>query len=94
MDINEKVLQLFEENKYAEALGLLEQAVIEERTVQSLNNLAWMYVFEEEDHDRTVYKGSKVIEKLGENSGFGRLGENVQLERMSENEKEESNLYW
>lgn len=74
MDINEKALQLFEENKYAEALGLLEQAVIEERTVQSLNNLVWMYVFEEEDHDRTVYKGSKVIEKLGENSGFGRFG--------------------
>ncbi|GEN84514.1 hypothetical protein SLU01_28260 [Sporosarcina luteola] len=60
MDINEKALQLFEENKYAEALGLLEQAVIEERTVQSLNNLAWMYVYEEED----VHRAKPLLEEV------------------------------
>lgn len=52
MTTNEKALQLFEGNKYTEALGLLEQAVTEERTVQSLNNLAWMYLYEEEDAHR------------------------------------------
>ncbi|MCM3638912.1 hypothetical protein M3152_14510 [Sporosarcina luteola] len=52
MAINEKALQFFEDNNYTEALELLEQAVIEERTVQSLNNLAWMYLYEEEDAHR------------------------------------------
>ena len=52
MSINEKALQLFEANEYSEALGLLEQAVKEERTVQALNNLAWMYLYEEEDAKR------------------------------------------
>lgn len=49
VNLNEKALQLFEANVYDEALALFEQAVNEKRTVQSLNNLAWMYMYEEED---------------------------------------------
>ncbi|MDN4608222.1 tetratricopeptide repeat protein [Sporosarcina highlanderae] len=52
VNLNEKALQLFEENAYDEALDLLEQAVEKGRTVQSLNNLAWMYMYEEEDVQR------------------------------------------
>lgn len=60
MTSNEKALQLFEDNKYKEALVLLEQAVREERTVQSLNNLAWMYVYEEED----VHRAKPLLEEV------------------------------
>ncbi|MHC8515922.1 tetratricopeptide repeat protein [Sporosarcina sp. ITBMC105] len=49
VNLNEKALQLFEVNEYDAALALLEQVVKEKRTVQSLNNLAWMYLYEEED---------------------------------------------
>lgn len=49
MTLNENALQHFEENEYDKALDLLEQAVGEKRTLQSLTNLAWMYLNEEED---------------------------------------------
>lgn len=49
MTLNEKALQQHADNEYDSALDLLKQAVDEKRTVQSLNNLAWMYLYEEED---------------------------------------------
>ncbi|MBY0223119.1 hypothetical protein ABZ756_05045 [Mammaliicoccus sciuri] len=50
--MNKKALQLFENNQYDEALSLLEKVAKAERTVQSLNNLAFMYLYEEEDVNR------------------------------------------
>ena len=49
MTINKKALYLFENNRYAEAFQLFKEAVKEERNVQSLNNLAWIYLNEEEN---------------------------------------------
>ena len=48
MNINEKAIEMFEQNKYEEAMELFQQAVHKSRDVQSLNNLAWMYFYEEE----------------------------------------------
>ena len=38
MNINEKAIEMFEQNKYEEAMELFQQAVHESRDVQSLNN--------------------------------------------------------
>lgn len=46
---NAKALMLFEQNEYDAALALLKRLAEEQRDVQSLNNLAWMYLHEEED---------------------------------------------
>ena len=46
MTLNKEALMLFENNQYDEALHLFEEAVKVERTVQSLNNLAWIYLYE------------------------------------------------
>ncbi|MBP3970194.1 hypothetical protein KAF80_14225 [Bacillus sp. WL1] len=51
MNINEKAIEMFEQNKYEEAMELFHRAVHESRGVQSLNNLAWMYFYEEENDD-------------------------------------------
>ncbi|MFD1928225.1 tetratricopeptide repeat protein [Sporosarcina siberiensis] len=52
MSLNQKALLLFESNQYNEALASFERAVSKERTVQALNNLAWMYLYEEEEAQR------------------------------------------
>lgn len=54
MNINQKAIRKLEENKYEKALELFHQAVTESRDVQSLNNLAWMYLYEEEEYDKAL----------------------------------------
>ncbi|WP_102272473.1 tetratricopeptide repeat protein [Cytobacillus massiliigabonensis] len=49
MNINQKAIELLEENKYDESLKLFKEAVEISRDVQSLNNLAWIYCNEEEN---------------------------------------------
>ncbi|MFB5198527.1 tetratricopeptide repeat protein [Neobacillus sp. KR4-4] len=50
MNINQKAIELLEENKYDESLKLFQQALQELRDVQSLTNLAWIYCHEEDDY--------------------------------------------
>ncbi|MBE7149361.1 tetratricopeptide repeat protein [Bacillus mycoides] len=54
MNINEKAIEMFEQNEYEEAMELFQQAVHESRGVQSLNNLAWMYFYEEENDGKAL----------------------------------------
>ncbi|WP_026691978.1 tetratricopeptide repeat protein [Peribacillus kribbensis] len=49
MNTNQRANELLERNQYEEALRLFKKAVLESRTVQSLNNLAWIYSNEEDD---------------------------------------------
>ncbi|MGM9944870.1 MAG: tetratricopeptide repeat protein [Lysinibacillus sp.] len=60
MTINKKALYLFENNRYAEAFSLFKEAVKEERNVQSLNNLAWIYLNEEEN----LNKAKELLEEV------------------------------
>lgn len=46
---NAKALILLEQNEYDESFALLKKLAGEQPSVQSLNNLAWMYLREEED---------------------------------------------
>ena len=57
---NKKALMLFEQNEYAEAFALLKKLAEESPSVQSLNNLAWMYLREEEEMD----EAEKVLEQV------------------------------
>ncbi|MGG3892062.1 tetratricopeptide repeat protein [Metabacillus fastidiosus] len=54
MNINQKAIEMFEQNEYEEAMELFQQAVHESRDIQSLNNLAWMYLYEEENDDKAL----------------------------------------
>jgi tetratricopeptide (TPR) repeat protein len=63
MTLNKEALMLFENNQYDEALHLFEEAVKVERTVQSLNNLAWIYLYEEEDLYRAKMNLEEVMEQ-------------------------------
>ena len=49
LNTNQKAIELFEQNDYKEALSLFQKALSESRNIQSLNNLAWMYSYEEEN---------------------------------------------
>lgn len=49
MNLNQKAIELLEENKYDESLILFKEALERSRDVQSLNNLAWIYCNEEDD---------------------------------------------
>lgn len=60
--LNEKALTLFENNQYRDALRVFEEAVKVNRTVQSLNNLAWMYLYEEEDAQQAKMLLEEVVE--------------------------------
>lgn len=62
MSTNQKALELFEQNEYEKALKLFRQAVEESRNIQSLNNLAWMYSYEEEDDQKALKLLKEVIE--------------------------------
>lgn len=76
MSLNKKALQLFENNQYDEAILLLENVVKAERTVQSLNNLAFMYLYEEEDVNRAKPLLEEVILKKPQSHfPFSMLGE-------------------
>lgn len=49
VNTNQRALITLETNDYEEALKLFKLAVKESRNIQSLNNLAWFYIHEEED---------------------------------------------
>ncbi len=69
MNINEKAIGMFEQNKYEEAMELFQQAVHKSRDVQSLNNLAWMYFYEEENDEKALELIREVV-KLNPSSYF------------------------
>lgn len=69
MNINEKAIEMFEQNEYEKAMELFHRAVQESRGVQSLNNLAWMYFYEEENVDKALELIKEVI-KLTPSSYF------------------------
>ncbi|MED3764342.1 tetratricopeptide repeat protein [Ureibacillus terrenus] len=62
MSTNEKAIELYERNETRKSLELFHQAVEESRDVQSLNNLAWMYLYEEEDVDRAFELIKEAVE--------------------------------
>lgn len=49
LSANQKAIMLFEQNAYDEALMLFQKLAHDAPSVQSLNNLAWMFLREEED---------------------------------------------
>ena len=63
MNTNQKALDLFEQNEYEKALELFQQAVRESRNIQSLNNLAWIYSYEEENDHKALELIKEVIQK-------------------------------
>ncbi len=69
MNINEKAIEMFEQNKCEEAMELFHRAVHESRGVQSLNNLAWMYFYEEENDEKALELIKEVV-KLNPSSYF------------------------
>ncbi|OJD65633.1 hypothetical protein BAU26_10845 [Bacillus sp. N35-10-4] len=69
MNSNERAIEMFEQNKYEEAMELFQQAVHKSRGVQSLNNLAWMYFYEEENDDKALELIREVV-KLNPSSYF------------------------
>ncbi len=54
MNTNQKAIELFEQNDYEEALELFQKALRESRNIQSLNNLAWIYSYEEENDQKAL----------------------------------------
>lgn len=54
LNTNQKAIEFFEQNKYEKAMELFHQVANESRDIQSLNNLAWMYLYEEENVDRAL----------------------------------------
>lgn len=62
MNINQKALELFEQNEYEKALELFRHAAKESRNIQSLNNLAWMYSYEVEDDNKALVLVKEVIQ--------------------------------
>lgn len=54
LNINQKAIELLEENKYDESLKIFQEAVIISRDVQSLTNLAWIYCYEEDDYTKAL----------------------------------------
>ncbi len=80
---------MFEQNEYEEAMELFQQAVRESRDVQSLNNLAWMYLYEEENDDKALELISEVV-KLNPSSYFpyNILGEIYMKQKKWEEAKE------
>ncbi|PFK36419.1 hypothetical protein COI93_16125 [Bacillus cereus] len=76
MNLNQQAIELLEKNKYEESLKLFEKAVQVSRDVQSLNNLAWMYIYEEEDTETAFELMKEVIEmKPSSHFPYNLLGE-------------------
>ncbi len=69
MNLNQKAIELLEENKYDESLKLFKKAVEIKRDVQSLNNLAWVYCHEEDDDTSALPLLEEVI-NMNPNSHF------------------------
>ncbi|CAM4205242.1 tetratricopeptide repeat protein [Bacillus manliponensis] len=61
LNTNEKAIALLEQNEYQEAFTLFKQAVEESRDVQSLTNLAHIYMYEEEDVDEVIHLLKEVL---------------------------------
>ena len=62
MNTNQKAIDFFDKNDYEEAMKLFHQAVKESRDIQSLNNLAWMYSYEDEDDEKALVLIQEVID--------------------------------
>jgi tetratricopeptide (TPR) repeat protein len=69
LNTNQKALEFFNQNEYQKALKLFKRAVIESRDIQSLNNLAWMYLYEEEN-DEEAFKLIQEVILMNPNSYF------------------------
>ncbi len=69
LNTNQKAIELFEQNEYDEALELFRKAISESRNIQSLNNLAWMYSYEQEDDLKALELIKEVI-AMNPNSYF------------------------
>lgn len=54
MNINQKAIELLEENRYEESLKLFQEALRLSRNIQSLTNLAWIYCYEEYDDSKAI----------------------------------------
>ncbi|KXO02564.1 hypothetical protein AYK81_05010 [Bacillus thuringiensis] len=67
MNSNEKAIEMFEQNKYEEAMELFQQAVHKSRGVQSLNNLAYFY---EEENDDKAFELIREVVKLNPSPYF------------------------
>ncbi len=61
MNTNQRAIDLFDKNEFEEAMKLFHQAVKESRNIQSLNNLAWMYSYVEEDDEKALALIKEVI---------------------------------
>lgn len=86
LNTNQKAIEMFEQNEHELAMELFHQAVKECRDVQSLNNLAWMYLYEEEDAEQALELIQEAVQ-LNPTSYFpyNILGEAyIQLERWEE----------
>lgn len=86
MNTNQRAIEAFEQNEHERVMELFHQAVNERRDVQSLNNLAWMYLYEEEDAEQALELIQEAVQ-LNPASYFpyNILGEAyIQLERWEE----------
>lgn len=86
MNTNQRAIESFEQNETEKAMELFHQAVKECRDVQSLNNLAWMYLYEEEDVKQALELIQEAV-KMNPSSYFpyNILGEAyIQLERWED----------
>jgi hypothetical protein len=54
LNINQKAIELLEQNEYEESLKLFQEAVKISRDIQSLTNLAWIYCNEEYDDSKAL----------------------------------------
>ncbi|MCI0767687.1 tetratricopeptide repeat protein [Bacillus sp. TL12] len=76
MNLNELAIELLEKNEYEESLKLFKKAVQVARNVQSLNNLAWIYIYEEQDTETAFELMKEVIEmKPSSHFSYNLLGE-------------------
>lgn len=62
MNLNEKAIDLLEQNDYEAALATFQQVVEKSRDVQSLTNLAWVLTNEEDDFDQAIELLQEVIQ--------------------------------
>jgi len=62
LSANQKAIEYLESNEYDKSLDLFHEAVRESRNVQSLNNLAWIYLHEECDKETALTLIKEAIE--------------------------------
>ncbi|PFS01288.1 hypothetical protein COK38_11995, partial [Bacillus cereus] len=61
MNLNQQAIELLEKNEYEESLKLFKKAVQVSRDVQSLNNISWIYSYEEDDTELAFELMKEVI---------------------------------